>query len=262
MDITTDLTAKDLTIIILAAGKGKRMNNPDLPKVMVKLDGEPLIGHVLRQALQLEPRQIIVVTGHCKEQVISYVSSEFGNSAEFVEQKEQLGTGHAALQTESVLKSYSGDALILSGDVPLLQASTMSDFVTRHRRYRPIVMASVLTMTIDNPAGYGRILRSPDGEFLRIVESKDAMPDESAVCEVNSGVYIVNAHLLFAALRKIDNNNAQKEFYLTDIIGILRNKKFICNAIPARDADELLGVNTPDDLACAERVYREKFAAK
>lgn len=262
MNTNTESTTQDLTIITLAAGKGKRMNNPDLPKVMAKLDGEPLIGHVLRQAMRLEPRQIIVVVGHCKEQVISYVSGEFGSSVEFVEQKEQLGTGHAALQAEPMLKSYSGDALILSGDVPLLQSSTMEDFVTRHRRYRPIVMASVLTMTVDNPAGYGRILRSPDGEFLRIVESKDALPHEAAINEVNSGVYIVNTHLLFTALREIGNDNAQKEFYLTDIIAVLRSKKFICNAIPARDADELLGINTPGDLANAEHIYREKFIIK
>lgn len=262
MDIATDLTAQDLTIVILAAGKGKRMNNPDMPKVMAKLDGEPLIGHVLNQALQIKPQQIIVVVGHFKEQVISYVSSKFGNSAEFTEQKEQLGTGHAVLQAESVLKSISGDTLILSGDVPLLQAATITDFLTRHRRYRPIVMASVLSVILDNPAGYGRILRSPDGEFLRIVESKDATPDEAAICEVNSGVYIVNTHMLFTALHEIGNDNAQKEFYLTDIIAVLRNKHFICNAIPALDSDELLGVNTPEDLAYAEQVYREKYTAK
>lgn len=257
-----DSSEWQLTVIILAAGKGKRMNNPDMPKVMAELDGKPLIGHVLNQVQKLEPQQTIVVVGHHKEQVMEYVAKEFGNSVEFVVQEQQLGTGHAVRQAEPKVHSFTDDVLILSGDVPLLRASTMMSFINEHRRYKPVVAASVLTMD-DDPTGYGRIIRSDDGEFLRIVEEKDASPEERSITEVNSGIYIVSSHLLFAALEDLSNDNAQGEYYLTDIISILQNKRlFTCNAIPAADASELHGINTPAELERAERLYREKFAAK
>ena len=248
----------NLTVIILAAGKGKRMNNPDMPKVMAMLGGVPLIGHVVRQALRLRPEQVIVVAGHHKEQVIGYVRGEFGGRAEFAVQEQQLGTGLAVIEAEPLLQSYSGDVLILSGDTPLLRASTLMSFANDHRRFKPVVVASALTMRLDDPAGYGRIIRSPDGEFLKIVEEKDATPEEKAVFEVNSGIYIVSSHQLFPALRQLGNANAQGEYYLTDVIGILRGKNFACNAIPAPDPDELHGVNSPAELDRAEAIYRRR----
>lgn len=260
MNSSSDFPEWQLTVIILAAGKGKRMNNPDTPKVMAELDGKPLIGHVLGQVRLLEPQQTIVVVGHHKEQVMEYVTKEFGSAIEFAVQEQQLGTGHAVREAEPKLHSFTDDVLILSGDVPLLRASTMMNFVTEHRRYKPLVAASVLTMDCEDPTGYGRIVRSDDGEFLRIVEEKDATPEEKAIKEVNSGIYIVSSHLLFATLQELSNDNVQGEYYLTDIIGILRGKRFFtCNAIPTGDSFELQGINTPAELERAEMLYRENF---
>jgi UDP-N-acetylglucosamine diphosphorylase/glucosamine-1-phosphate N-acetyltransferase len=260
MNTSHDFDEWQLTVVVLAAGKGKRMNNPDIPKVMAELDGIPLIGHVLGQVLQISPEQIIVVVGHHKEQVMDYVTGKFGKNIDFVVQEQQLGTGHAVRQAEPKLHSFSDDVLILSGDVPLLRAATMMSFVSEHRRYKPLVAASVLTMECDDPTGYGRIVRSDDGEFLRIVEEKDATPEEKAIKEVNSGIYVVSSHLLFVTLQELGNDNVQGEYYLTDIIGILHGKRFFtCNAIRTEDAFELQGINTPAELERAEILYRENY---
>lgn len=245
----------NLAIAILAAGKGKRMGNPDIPKVMAELSGSPLIGHVLQQAEQLSPRTIVAIVGHHKEQVIEYCSEKFP-TVEFAVQAEQLGTGHAVQQTESLLGNFDGDVLILSGDVPLLQSSTLLQFVEDHTISGSAL--SVLSCVATNPTGYGRIIRNTSGDFVRIVEEKDASTEEKLVAEINSGIYVVRASLLFSALQQVQNTNAQCEFYLTDIVAILKTQGETISAFIAENFDELQGINKPEELATAEISFAQR----
>lgn len=241
------------SIIILAAGKGKRMNNPNLPKVMALLDGEPLIKHVLDCSQELLPSKIVLVVGHHKEIVIQYIESLGISSIHCVEQAEQLGTGHAVAQAEPILNNFKGNALILCGDVPLLRASTLQKFISLHNEASADV--SVLSTIAPNPFAYGRIVRDEQNNFKKIVEEKDSTESEKLINEINSGVYFVNCELLFSSLKAVSNVNAQGEYYLTDIISILnRQGKKVC-AFACADFDEIQGVNSPEDLANVERNF-------
>ena len=233
---------KNFSVVILAAGKGKRMNNPDLPKVLVELAGKPLLGHVLDQVNEISADNTVVVVGHKKEKVISFVENNYNGNISCVEQNEQLGTGHAVDQAEPVLKDYPGDTLILCGDVPLLKASTLQNFIDFHNQQNADV--TVLSTKIDNPFGYGRIVRDSEGNFLKITEEKDADEEEKKINEINSGVYILNTASLFESLKKVSNNNAQGEYYLTDIIDILRGKNANVQAWAGAEFNELQGVNS------------------
>jgi UDP-N-acetylglucosamine diphosphorylase/glucosamine-1-phosphate N-acetyltransferase len=244
----------ELACIILAAGKGKRMNNPDIPKVMVSLAGKPLIGHVLTQVTLLHPAKTLIIVGHHKEHVISYVKEEFP-WADCIEQAEQLGTGHAVKMAEHALENFYGDVLIITGDTPLLRSETLDSFVEEHQRYRGMLSGCVLSAVTPNPKGYGRIVRSPVGEFMKIVEEKDATDEEKLVTEINTGIFVVKAVTLFAVLKEISNSNAQGEYYLTDIVELIRRKGMSISAIKAENFDEFRGINTPEDLARAEDYY-------
>jgi len=252
---------KDLAIIILAAGQGKRMKNPDLPKVLVELNGKPLLGHVLDQANVLEPKKIVNVIGHFKEKVIDYVNSLSNNTnseISYAYQEEQLGTGHAVNMAKESLRDFVGNVLILCGDVPLLQAGTLISFIKEHENsYSKL---SVLSAIAPNPFGYGRIIRDAKGEFQKIVEEKDANVHEQKTDEINSGIYIVDAKILFDTLSEVENNNAQNEYYLTDIVKISKNKNMQVNAVKGVIFDELMGVNSQEDLQIAEKYYQENFA--
>jgi UDP-N-acetylglucosamine diphosphorylase/glucosamine-1-phosphate N-acetyltransferase len=240
----------NLAIAILAAGKGKRMNNPDLPKVLTLLDGKPLLEYVLNTSILINPQKIISIIGHQKEKVIDFLTNyeKSSNSfhLEYVVQNEQLGTGHAILQTEQALNGFSGDVLILSGDVPLLGYDTLMKFINLH--YTNKLDVSVLTAYAPNPMNYGRIVRNDSGEFLRIIEEKDANDNEKNINEINSGVYIIKKDILFAALKAIRNNNAQGEYYLTDVIEVLRNQNYNVAAHPIAKFEEIQGINSIDDL--------------
>lgn len=242
----------NFSVVILAAGKGKRMNNPDMSKVMVELDKKPLIHHVIFQAMKLQPGKIVVIVGHQKESVINYIRDNF-QLIEFAIQDEQLGTGHAVLQTEPNYVNYEGDILILSGDVPLLRASTLNKFINNH--YTNNFDLSVLSTYTPNPTGYGRIIRNDNDEFVKIVEEKDADIRQKTINEINSGVYFVKSSLLFEALKQVSNDNQQNEYYLTDIIEILQQKGYKVGAFAAAEFNELQGVNSPEDLAKAEQYY-------
>lgn len=241
-----------LTIVILAAGKGKRMNNPDLPKVLVELDGKPFIEYVVELSFKLAPSQIIIIVGHHKEKVINFIQNRFGSSNHkttkllFAEQLEQLGTGHAVQQAENLIDPHIAQVMILSGDVPLLSFETLSRFITLHNENHSDL--SVLTSLANNPNGYGRIVRDPNGKFIKIVEEKDANDQEKQINEINSGIYIVDKKLLFQSLKFVKNQNAQKEYYLTDIIGILSNQNYNVNAFCIANFGEIQGVNSPQDL--------------
>ena len=233
--------------LILAAGKGTRMKS-DLAKVLHVLNGKPLLYYSLAAAKRAGAEKIVAVIGHQADKV----REEFPESGcIFVEQKPQLGTGHAVLQAKDVLADYNGLTVILCGDVPLLRASTIKSLVDNHLTAKAIV--SVLTTIPPPPHAYGRIVKDDKGNVLKIVEHKDATEDEKKIGEINTGIYCVDTKFLFYALGKITNDNQQHEYYLTDIVEIAcldgqKVKSFI-----ASDYIEVMGINTLEELARAEK---------
>ena len=203
-----------LAVVILAAGKGTRMNNPDMAKVMYTIDDKPIIEYVVDLAVNLESSRTIVIVGWHKNSVIDYLAKEF-NQVVCVGQSPQLGTGHAVMQAEQELSTFTGDILVLSGDVPLLSYLTTRALIDYHRSMKGA--ATLLTAVLDDATGYGRILRDADGCVLRIVEHKDARPDQRALKEINASIYVFDKQRLFEGLRHITPSNAQKEYYLTDV---------------------------------------------
>lgn len=237
----------NLAIAILAAGKGKRMKNPELPKVLTQFDGQPLIHYVLETANSLSPLFIYLIIGYGKELVRNYVEQTFHNpNIVFVEQNEQLGTAHAILQIEPVLHQDIDTLLVLSGDVPLIQAKTLKKFLEFHSNNENAL--SLISTKVPNPQGYGRIIRNPQGEMTAIVEDKDLTEELDSIDEINSGIYIFNTNGLMECLRRIDNQNAQKEYYLTDSISLyLKNGKKI-GTFRIENYREVSGINTLEEL--------------
>lgn len=232
------------------------MGNPDLAKVLTPLHGTPLIGYVLDQARALAPDVIVAIIGHQREAVRAYVAT-VAPEAQCVVQEEQRGTGHAVQQTRSILEPLHADVIILSGDVPLLSAATLRAMVQAHRDER--AACTVLTTSVADPTGYGRIIRDQHhGALLRIVEHKDATSAELLVHEINAGVYVVRTDVLFQALDRVHDTNAQGEFYLTDIIDILKHDGATVIAYHTADAVEVQGINTIADLQRAEELYDQR----
>jgi UDP-N-acetylglucosamine diphosphorylase/glucosamine-1-phosphate N-acetyltransferase len=240
--------------VIMAAGKGKRMLNDDLPKVMHEVTGKPMVDHVVDLALKIGVPPVIVIVGFRREMVMEHLSGIYGQSVTFAIQAEQLGTGHAVMQTEELLKGFDGDVLVLSGDVPLLTALTMQNLIDSHHSTGAAM--TVLTAKVDDPTGYGRIIRLPDGSVDRIVEHKDATADEMAVDEINSGIYVFKRKELFDALRHITPENSQHEYYLTDVFGYFVHHGMRVSAVLAKHFDEIRGVNTVSQLKEAEAVLK------
>jgi len=236
-----------LAIVIMAAGKGTRMKS-DLPKVLHQANGRPVVEYVIEKSEALEPEMIVLITGHQSEKV-RQATSKF--DVRYALQEPQHGTGHAVMQAEPLLKEFDGEIIILSGDAPLFTTATLKELVAFHRANKAV--ATVLTAEIDDPTGYGRVIRSGDGEeVLRIVEQKDASDEEKTVNEINSGVYVFNAAELFEALNSITNDNAQQEYYLTDVFGICFGKGLKVCAFTVADPNEIRGINTPEQLREAE----------
>lgn len=244
----------DKAVIILAAGKGKRMLNPDLPKALSLLVEKPLIDYVLELTNRLSPKKIVIVVGFHKEKVIEHVDSLGYENIEYAIQHEQLGTGHAVMSTKKNFQDFDGNILILAGDVPMIRYTTITKFINLHNEVFSKV--SVLSTLAPNPTGYGRIIRDENDNFLDIVEEKDADELQKKVNEINSGIFLVNSELLFSSLEKIGNQNAQNEYYLTDIIKVLRNMGHSVHAINCSDFAELQGINTVEDLQQAEQIMR------
>ncbi len=242
---------KELIAIILAAGKGSRMKS-ELPKILHKVGGKPMLQHVMDAAAGAGATQNVVIVGYLGEQVKAYV----GENAEIVEQKEQLGTAHAVLQARETLQDFSGTAMILCGDTPLLDAEELQEFFSTHERTQ--AAATVLTAVLQDPTGYGRIIRDADGKVLKIVEHKDATAEELTIAEVNTGIYCINAPLMFEMLAQISCDNAQGEFYLTDIIHLLVKNSKLVLGVKSKDASTTLGVNSRQQLALAEKLMRER----
>src|SRR5688572_12260196 len=244
-----------LEIIVLAAGLGKRMRS-DLPKVLHPLAGRPLLGHVLETARALSPRRIAVVHGHGAEQVRAAFNDAGDAPIDWVLQAEQLGTGHAVRQALPGLAPDS-DVLILYGDVPLVRPATLRRLVDASRDG-----LAVLTADLADPTGYGRILRDQAGRVAGIVEQKDASPSELAILEINAGFMALNGRRLAGWLAKINNRNAQKEYYLTDIVGLAVAEELGVSAVKVDDPWEVAGVNSKQELAVLERIAQQREAQR
>src|SRR5438876_54039 len=246
----------DTHVVILAAGKGTRMKSAQA-KVLHRVAGPPLIDHVLAGAQALHPRSTTIVIGHQAEALQAALSRHSGLT--FVVQEPQLGTAHALLQTESVLREARGLLVLLSGDVPLLTADTLRKLVDRHIS-RGASM-TVVTAPVDNPYGYGRIVRTGE-QIARIVEEKDATSTERQVREINSGIYAFALEGLFDAVRGVAAENAQREYYLPDLVSIYRQKGLIVETVSVSNADEIRGINSRGELAAVSRIVRDQKNAE
>ena len=241
----------DLVTVILAAGKGTRMKSK-LPKVLHKAAGKTMVQHVLDAAKAAGAKRSIVVTGFGGDAVRAAI----GGQAEFAEQKEQLGTGHAVMQTAGLLQNETGTVMVLCGDTPLLTGDLLKKLYDSHIKAQ--AKATVLTAIMPDAAGYGRIIRMADGSVQKIVEHKDATEEERQVREVNSGIYCFDAKALFASLQKVTNDNAQGEYYLPDVLEILQKQGEKIWAVAADDYESTLGINSRQQLAGAEKILRRR----
>lgn len=238
--------------VVLAAGQGTRMKSK-LYKVLHPVCGKPMVQHVIDQVTKLHIEQIVTVIGHGAEKV----KAELGGQSRYVLQDEQLGTGHAVLQAKDILGKSCGTTLVVCGDTPLIKAETMEALFKHHEETGAKV--TVLTAQALDPAGYGRIVRNETGLVEKIVEHKDASDEERLISEINTGTYCFDNQALFAALNEVKNDNVQGEYYLPDVIEILKNKGEIVSAYKTADFEETLGVNDRVALAEAERIMRQRI---
>jgi len=225
----------------------------DLPKVLHKVSGITMLEHVFRAVSAIEPAKNVTVIGHKAELVREVLD---GQSA-FTMQTEQLGTGHAVMMAEEELAGLEGQTLVIAGDTPLITGESLKNLIDFHVNHKNV--ATILTATADNPFGYGRIIRNENGEVTKIVEQKDANEFEQQVKEINTGTYVFDNARLFEALKNINTNNAQGEYYITDVIGIFRENGEKVGAYTLKDFDESLGVNDRVALATAESVMRRRI---
>ncbi|MCR2826820.1 bifunctional UDP-N-acetylglucosamine diphosphorylase/glucosamine-1-phosphate N-acetyltransferase GlmU, partial [Microbacterium sp. zg.Y909] len=252
------MTDNALAVIVLAAGQGTRMKSK-LPKVLHRIGGRPLIGHVLDIARDLGPAQVLVVVRHERDQVADAVAG-IGPDVHIVDQDDVPGTGRAVQVALDRLDGFTGDVLVLSADVPLLEAETLAHLVEVHRASH--AAATLLTAVLDDATGYGRVIRDSTGAVARIVEQKDASDAEAAVTEINAGVYVFRADALRAQLVRVGTDNAQGEMYLTDVIGLLRADDAPVAAVTAPDAASALGVNDRVQLADAARTLNARVVRR
>src|SRR6266550_1822345 len=252
-------TNQSLDILILAAGLGTRMKS-GRAKVLHELGGLPLITYVCRTARSLGPGKIYVVVGHQAAEVERAVQTEIGDTAEFVTQTDQRGTGDAVMAARAQLENSDSLVLVLSGDVPLIRAETLENFIDQHRAGD--AACSILSVRLENPTGYGRIVRDENDQLVRIVEQKDATPEEQKIKEINSGIYCFAARKLFAALKRVEPSNKQGEYYLTDVPQILMKQGDKVNIYLHGDAREVSGINTRAELAEFENLLRRSTIRK
>lgn len=248
---------KNLSAIILAAGKGTRMKS-SVPKVLHRVSGLPMLTYPINVLKELKAGNVVVVVGHGADEV----RRAFGTSgAGFVLQKEQLGTGHAVMCAMKGLKGFKGDVLILSGDVPLITAETVKGLMKLHRAgggKKPVL--SLVTMLLDDPRGYGRIVRDEHGSVVRIVEEKDCSAPQKGINEVNSGVYLADADFLRDNIKKLGNRNAQGEYYLPDLVELAAGAGRKVKALTHLNPNEVMGINNRVELAKANRLMRLRKA--
>ena len=252
-------TEQPLDVVILAAGLGTRMKS-SRAKVLHEIGGLPLINYVSRTAKSLGPRKVYVVVGHQADEVSKTVAAEIGDLAQFVLQKEQRGTGDAVMAAKEQLAASDSLVVILSGDVPLLKSETLTSLITSHREQR--AACSILSVRLENPTGYGRIVRDYGEKFSRVVEQKDATSEERQIKEINSGIYCFDSHKLFDALTQVQPTNQQGEYYLTDVPEILLKNGENINVFLHSDPREVSGVNTRAELAEFENLLRRNSIRK
>ena len=235
--------------IILAAGKGKRLlsETMNMPKVLRLAAGKPLIGHVLSNIDFIEEKDITIVAGYKREMVFETLGDKYN----YAVQEEQKGTGHAVMMAKEAFEGYTGDVIVLYGDMPLFKKETYKNLIEAHQNSG--ADCTILTAITDDKLAYGRIIRE-NGEVVDIVEEKDCTPEQKDIKELNVGVYVFKADVLFSNLDKIKNNNAQGEYYLTDVPKILIGEGKKIASFSTTDSLEILGVNTPEDLELCEKV--------
>lgn len=245
-----------LASVILAAGQGTRMKSV-LPKVLHELGGEPLVSYPIRLSLEFGASPISVVVGHGAEQVQGAVEAAFGSGIRFQTQREQLGTGHAVIEGMKALKGFKGWVLILYGDVPSLQATTIRKMLklAKDKKSSPDVVA--VTLIVDNPPAYGRIVRNKKGRVVKVVEDKDCTPAQKKITELNAGIYCAKANFLRKALKRLKNNNAQGEYYLTDVIEMAAKAGGVETVVAT--PEEVLGANNRVQIAELEAGLRERI---
>ncbi len=241
-----------LKAVILAAGKGTRMNS-DLPKVVHKCMDQPMVHYVIKAAKDAGAFDVCVIVGYKAGEVKSAIY----DIVDFAEQTEQLGTGHAVKCAKDFIGT-EGDTIVLCGDTPLITGETLKALVDTHKKEANGV--TVLSAIVDDPTGYGRIVRDAEGNFTKIVEQKDGTPEELAVCEINSGMYIFNSEALSASLELLGNDNAAGEYYLTDTIALIKKigLKTSAMAVTGERVNEIKGVNTPEQLKEAEEIMKNR----
>ncbi len=240
-----------LQVVILAAGKGTRMAS-HTPKVLHSVLGKSMLEHVLHTIENLQPQSVSLVAGHGIEHVKTHIGEP--ENLTWVEQKEQLGTAHAVLQAEDC-NTTADLTLIVCGDTPLLKTATLAAFITQHQQQQADI--SILSASVNQPHGYGRILRDEKGQVIGIIEEKDANSQQRDIQEVSSGIFCVRRELLFQALHQVDNNNAQQEYYLPDILPIALAQGKKVQAIIMSNQDEMLGINDRIQLAEAEHIMQQ-----
>jgi len=239
--------------LVLAAGKGTRMKS-DSPKVLHEVFFSPMIHHVLDALQPLALGRNLVVIGHQCQMV---EESLRGYPLSFVHQSQQLGTGHAVLACESALRSHTGSVLVLCGDTPLIRAETLRRFLDAHVENASLV--TVMTTNVAEPDNYGRIVSDEQGNIVKIVEEKDASPAQKKIREINAGIYCVDAHFLFEALKRVGTDNMQGEIYLTDIVAIATGDGIHVHKFCCADSEEVLGVNSRRELAQAHSVLQRRY---
>ncbi len=247
---------KSIISVILAAGQGKRMKS-SFPKVLHQLAGKPMISYSIALTKSLEMKKKLVVIGHQAEEIKNAIGDS-DNELTFIYQEKQLGTAHAVQQAKQHLTDFPGIILILSADVPLLRAVTIQEMLTYHINHK--VFCTLLTANTVQPEGYGRIIRNQRGEITGIIEQRDLKKEQEQIREINAGIYCFSAPELCMALQLVNQNNDQKEYYLTDVIRILVNKGYSVGSVLVRDNEEIIGVNTRADLSLVSNILYQRNA--
>ena len=250
--------SKDLSVVILAAGKGKRMKS-EIPKVLHRICGQPIIYYILSLITKLNPGNIFIVVGHKKERVKEYIENNFPGVT-IVSQDRQLGTAHAVKMVKEAGDGFGQEMLVLSGDSPLLSAGTLQKLVDSRASSKSSV--SVLTSIVEDPSGYGRVIKKGKGNILKIIEEADASPAERKINEINSSVYCFDTRSLFENIEKIDTKNKQGEYYLTDIVEVLIEKGLKASSLIAGDHLETSGINDRYQLFQVEKVVQHRINKK
>jgi bifunctional UDP-N-acetylglucosamine pyrophosphorylase / glucosamine-1-phosphate N-acetyltransferase len=249
-----------LSAVILAAGKGTRMKS-DLPKVLHPIGGRPMVCEVIDACLEVHADPIVVVVGH-RQELVRQALREYGSRISFAVQEPQQGTGHAVQCAKEALGAAAGtgDCLVLCGDGPLIRAQTLRELHARHVQSQGA--AALATAVIDDPTGYGRIVRGPQGEFRAIVEHKDASEHERRIREVNPSYYCFRAQDLFEALALVTRHEPSGEYYITDTLPLLLSRGRRVEVLPAVPPEDVLSINTPEDLARVDAIHRARGAGR